>query len=327
MVTQVGPSPGSDDPPEHMAGNHIRARLIDHLVDLGFESLHLYDEVRSSVCLHEKNQIGLSVLMDAVGHLGTDSFFLLCSHTSSVIVLCCVFHRQGHSGLTEPWNYIVATKSQVGRRNWYRNEAQINLAIQKRLLPTNSGGSPVKYFDGATMVSYQEPSKRFENVYCRQEPVPDDCEDLRFDFSVPSLTTENFQIRESGAGDKAGRGVYAKVDIPHDTYLGPEEKMHSVHFTPSTFDLVVGMEAGYGYLEEVEAYMHGYGFQSSQFVSVLENGTAKRQCCSLFIEAVALLLLVVSSAWLFVCMCIHLCCKFSTILFFFHFLLRVGSGH
>ena len=88
MVTQVGPSPGSDDPPEHMAGNHIRARLIDHLVDLGFESLHLYDEVRSSACLHEKNQIGLSVFMDAVGHLGTDSFFLLCSHTSSVIVLC-----------------------------------------------------------------------------------------------------------------------------------------------------------------------------------------------------------------------------------------------
>jgi len=82
---------------------------------------------------------------------------------------------EGHSGFMAPWTTLVAFKDIQTRKNWYRSPAEIELNLQKRILPTKSGDSSLRYFDGATMSSYQLPSAAFESVHCRQENTPSDC--------------------------------------------------------------------------------------------------------------------------------------------------------
>eukprot|EP00571_Detonula_confervacea_P016753 CAMPEP_0172296894 /NCGR_PEP_ID=MMETSP1058-20130122/87_1 /TAXON_ID=83371 /ORGANISM="Detonula confervacea, Strain CCMP 353" /LENGTH=754 /DNA_ID=CAMNT_0013005969 /DNA_START=112 /DNA_END=2376 /DNA_ORIENTATION=- len=85
-------------------------------------------------------------------------------------------YEEAHSGFLAPWSTLVAFKDIQARENWYRNSAEIELQLQKRILPTKSGRSSLRNFDGATMSSYQLPSSAFETVHCRQEDAPRDCD-------------------------------------------------------------------------------------------------------------------------------------------------------
>lgn len=77
---------------------------------------------------------------------------------------------------TGPWSFVVAFKDEVSEKLWRRNAAEIDIDIQKRTLKTVSGEQPLKYFDGATMVSqYQHPAKVFQSVHCRSNPTPQSC--------------------------------------------------------------------------------------------------------------------------------------------------------
>lgn len=70
----------------------------------------------------------------------------------------------------------MAFKDIKTRENWYRNAAEIELQLQKRIYTTKSGDSSLRYFDGATMTSYQIPTRAFETVHCRQEDNPKECD-------------------------------------------------------------------------------------------------------------------------------------------------------
>lgn len=84
-----------------------------------------------------------------------------------------------HANFQAPWTYLVACKSSNCRANWYANEADIELAIHRRIIRTNSGKPPLKYFDGSTMSNYQIPHKSFESTHCRRTPMPIDCEIMK----------------------------------------------------------------------------------------------------------------------------------------------------
>jgi hypothetical protein len=121
------------------------------------------------------------------------------------------------------------------------------------------------------MVSYQVPPRAMETVFCRKEPKPVECWDGESFYSSKYLNAplSSFEVKKSGVGDNAGRGVFAKVDIPEDTYLSAETSCHSVLFMPSTVALIEALEEDpIGYeLEVFDYYMHGYGFTSRHFVS------------------------------------------------------------
>lgn len=75
-----------------------------------------------------------------------------------------------------PWSFVVAFKDEDSEKLWYRNAAEIDIDIQKRMLKTSSGTPTLKYFDGAIMESlYQIPTKGFETVHCRANPTPNSC--------------------------------------------------------------------------------------------------------------------------------------------------------
>lgn len=87
-------------------------------------------------------------------------------------------YEEAHSGFLAPWSTLVAFKDVQAKKNWYRNAAEIELELNKRIIPSKFGGSSLRYFDGATMAHYQVPSSAFETVYCRQKDAPTDCDKI-----------------------------------------------------------------------------------------------------------------------------------------------------
>ena len=178
-------------------------------------------------------------------------------------------YGQGHSGYTSNWNNMMATKSSKARANWYRNEAEVNVEVVRRTIKTKSGSPIFQYFDGATMQLFQLPSKRFETIFCKAEPRPESCDDLRgYDPLIPNADISHFEVKVSGAGENAGRGLFATRDIPQGAYFSIEAASRSVDFPPNTVRLITEMEALSDELTPVECYMHGYGFQGQHHVSV-----------------------------------------------------------
>lgn len=84
-------------------------------------------------------------------------------------------YEEAHCGFVAPWSMLVAFKDSRTNDNWYRNAAEVELQLQKRILPSKSGKSSLRYFDGPSMRSYLSLPIVFETVYCRQVDPPKDC--------------------------------------------------------------------------------------------------------------------------------------------------------
>ena len=94
--------------------------------------------------------------------------------------------EEGHCQFRNPWSYAVAMKGDSGKSLWYRNAAEIDVAIRKRTFKSISGKPTLKYFDGGVMEGYQRPPKPFERVFCRSVPMPESCKYLGEDRVVVS---------------------------------------------------------------------------------------------------------------------------------------------
>ena len=177
-------------------------------------------------------------------------------------------YGQAHAGYTSTWNNMMATKSLKVRSNWYRNEAEVNVEVLRRTVKTKSGAPIFHYFDGATMQLFQLPAKRFETIFCKNNPRPQACDEVcRFDPDIPNVNISNFEVKVSKAGKNAGRGLFATRDVPKGSYFGVETSSRFVYYPPRTLRLITEMEAISEELTPLEFYMHGYGFQSQYHVS------------------------------------------------------------
>ncbi len=133
-----------------------------------------------------------------------------------------------------PWSYIVALKDYKSRADWYRTGPELQLALQQGLHRTKSGKSSLRYFDAATMVSYQLPSKAQESTYCRGEKNRSMC-----DKSVGlKLDLNSLKVDNSVAGEHAGRGLFAVRDIPSNFTIALDMVIKSFHVPPSTWSVL-----------------------------------------------------------------------------------------
>ena len=180
-------------------------------------------------------------------------------------------YEESHCGFSAPWNFMVACKSESCRRHWYQSEAELEVQMHQRLRPTLSGKPILDHFDPATMTLYHNPSHAWETVFCRLEPTPEFCLKYRgYKNGLTNIRAENLEVKPSTIGDGAGRGVFAKVDIPKGAYIGEEQAQTKVHFAHSPVKLmedvvtrkpeVAEMEGG---LRKLLNYMYGYGFQQN----------------------------------------------------------------
>lgn len=172
--------------------------------------------------------------------------------------------------------FFVAFKDLENKADWFTTEAHVHVALQQRSVPTRNGDPTFFHFDSATMTQLQYPTKATETVFCRRQPQPLQCETngRGFDMELVNFPTSVFEVKKSGAGDNAGRGVYAKVDIPAPSYLAIDDHIHVVFFGPSTMAMILDhcetselMAATLYY--SLMAYIFGYGFQYVPHVSLV----------------------------------------------------------
>lgn len=174
-------------------------------------------------------------------------------------------YQESHGGFEKPWQYIVAFMDFDSRAEWFANSALVDVKILKRGMPTTDGASPFRYFDGTTMQSYHFPSKGNEIVFCHDRPDAKACVDGHgFDPERLNVPLTSLEVKPSSLGEKAGRGVFAKVDIPRNSYVGLEKLIPAIYMSPHTTELMIGwerIEEVYTYFggEELEIFSHGYG--------------------------------------------------------------------
>jgi len=155
--------------------------------------------------------------------------------------------RAGFDGI---WSFFAAFKDDSSRARWNMNEAQLDLEIQKRAVrrvdEDEIADGEIKglfdYFDGPTMLTYRNPSKHAQVVYCMRDPKPYGCttdindhyaqklvtyEPTGFDPEIPNLSAENFSVTNSSS-------LVSRVTVPENSYMMLEQTIHDVQIPPST---------------------------------------------------------------------------------------------
>ena len=171
----------------------------------------------------------------------------------------------GSSGFSFPWQFVTAFKNPDTKADWFANPSLVNLKIRARSIPTVDGKSPFKFFDGATMQSYYYPNKQIEKVYCLDGPDSKHCRTGHgFDIEREHLPlSSTLEVKESGAGENAGKGVFSKVDIPKDSYVGLQEHVSAAVFgdpqTYETFMKTSQLNGGKLQGSALGSYVHKYG--------------------------------------------------------------------
>ena len=80
-----------------------------------------------------------------------------------------IAYNEDHCGFSAPWSFELFLPDRDMLKKWFISEAEIHAAIAKRSRPATDGGLPFRYFDGATFMTYQFPSRIEEEFFCRED--------------------------------------------------------------------------------------------------------------------------------------------------------------
>lgn len=186
--------------------------------------------------------------------------------------------QNGYRFSHRPWEFLIAFKDFDSRAGWFANSALVDLNIRKRTIFEKvhpDDDLPFQTFDGASMQTLLYPSKASENIFCQENHENKACKNGHgFDperVNLPASAT--VEVKQSSLGPKAGRGVFAKVDIPRLSYVGLDVLVPVIHFDPQAYRMVTDFYrvppfTYYDYYSEywgvsLETYIHGYGHLSS----------------------------------------------------------------
>lgn len=176
--------------------------------------------------------------------------------------------EEAHGRFDGVWSFTLAMKDYDSRANWFMNEAELQLEIYSRLLRTKNGEDPLHFFDGASLMHYQFPSRVEEETWCREHPA--ECEGGHgFDPEHTNIPVSSFEVKPSGIA-KGGRGVFAKEFIPKGSVLALDECVHGMVALGRTIDVLE--ESNKKFREEFfevlfSAYFEGYGWSGNEYVS------------------------------------------------------------
>jgi hypothetical protein len=150
-----------------------------------------------------------------------------------------------HCGFGFPWSFFVSFKSaKTSSERWFSSETHFNVEMHKRSIRRKDRQSPFEYFDGATMVSYQRPTKESVSVFCRQTPTPEGCHDLHgFDPEAVNIPKSSLKVAKSLVGKNAGLGVFTMVDVPENSYIALETVINRIMIHPKQEELIYILNA------------------------------------------------------------------------------------
>lgn len=226
------------------------------------------------------SQVGEDAFLNDVGTYFSDHKFeqKFMNHLRNNGFKAAKEYSEAHGGFHGVWHYMIFFKERKTLSNWYANEAEINLKIRRRSLEVTNGlETPFRYFDGATMMGYQFPSRINEEVFCRDMPQPAFCEEQHgFDPSKGNAPISAFEVKQSLTRE-GEQGLFTRQQLLEGDYIAIEEKVNvilSPTFTTAIIRLL-NSRVDNDYLKSLNAYLSEYGhehdFYGKYSVSVESN--------------------------------------------------------
>jgi spermidine synthase len=174
-------------------------------------------------------------------------------------------YEEPNCGFGGPWVFLIVVKNNESRSLWYRNEAQIQLEIHKRILRSTTKKSLLDYFDGSVFETYRAPHKVMETIYCRATPTPYGCPTAI--KKVEDVPLSNLHVQLSTIGDGSGRGLFTDIDIKEGSTIARKASRNPIQLPPSAFDLLMTYYEFSNEHKTLYNYMEGYGWESDVYVS------------------------------------------------------------
>lgn len=172
-------------------------------------------------------------------------------------------YSEAHGGFLGVWHFVVLFKDRMSLAHWYSNEAEIDLRIRRRGAKVkNSSSTPFRYFDGATMMGYQFPTRINEEVACRYMPRPAFCEQQHgFDPFKENTPASAFEVKSSRIPN-GGQGLFATKAISEGNYVALEEKVNAILSPPFTTKLVqsIHRHVPSDSIQPLSTYLSEYGY-------------------------------------------------------------------
>lgn len=151
------------------------------------------------------------------------------------------FFEESHGGFMAPWTYLVAFKDSKSRRKWDSNQAEIDLNLQWRAMQTVDGSTPFRYFDGATMLGYQFPTRLDQDALCRNRPAPPLClDDWGFSSELPHAPASVLKA-VTGTADNSECAVVAQNHIPKGSLIAIDDGVQDFVLSAKTMSLIEDM--------------------------------------------------------------------------------------
>lgn len=155
----------------------------------------------------------------------------------------------------------MGVRSFSSRAVWFdRSQGEISLRFRERM--SEPAIRSLTLLDSAQVAAFKFPSRLSENMWCeKQREVCDGGHGFNPDaINVPATALE---VRVSGVGTRAGRGVFARAPIARGCTVAMEQCVHGVLVPPSTLQLITLENSGTErLLAPVRTYVFGYGWIS-----------------------------------------------------------------
>jgi spermidine synthase len=203
-----------------------------------------YNDPADEFTNHARRQTFIHLLIEA----GFENMFL---------------YEEPNCGFGGPWVFLIIVKDAESRSLWYRNEAQLQVEIHKRMFRSTTGKPALEYFDGSVFESYRAPHKVMETIYCRTTPTPIGCPSPN--KKVADVQLSNLHVGPSTIGDGSGRGVFTDVDIEKGSTVARKDSKNPIHFPPAAFDLLMAYNELSDDHKSLYNYMDGYGWESDVY--------------------------------------------------------------
>jgi hypothetical protein len=156
-------------------------------------------------------------------------------------------YSEMYGGLGMSWSFLVALRRYESQELWYANPAEIDLELSRRTV-VGQGDGLLQFFDGATMQTYQYPSRIAENVHCRAVAEANGlgytdnfCSNGHgLDPFRSNADASSFNITTSLIPN-AGRGLISTRHLAKGSYVAADQGGHAIYAMPSTYELVQQM--------------------------------------------------------------------------------------
>lgn len=143
-------------------------------------------------------------------------------------------YEEGECGFLAPWSFLVGFKDPNSYSTWLQTQADVDTKLHRRAKRTVQGELPFRSFDGATMMTYQYPSRIEEEVHCKNGH--EECAHGHgFQPERSNAQLSSFELRKTA---EDGHGFFAKEDLSAGSYIAANEAVHSVFISPRASQLI-----------------------------------------------------------------------------------------